>query len=230
MRDLSSDVNAPPTDQNKVQSADRAVHEWYRFVLSFPPHLVQTYLHRFRAGSFDTVLDPFCGTGTTLVECKKSGIPSVGIEPNPMARFASGVNRLVDQRRPAPAIRRNRRFVSKNGLGATGYWRMEQPSALHDSWRTPLPSPRPPCRAVKAAAEEFDQPAPPAQDVGALGSHTQARWSAGATMWASCSRQRARESHWQSEIRAGGRRRPSQTRRAGSRHLDRCHAHDRRRH
>ncbi len=37
------------------------------------------------------VLDPFCGTGTTLVECKKLGIPSVGIESNPMAAFASGI-------------------------------------------------------------------------------------------------------------------------------------------
>ena len=35
------------------------------------------------------MLDPFCGTGTTLVECKKLGIPSVGIERNPMAGFAS---------------------------------------------------------------------------------------------------------------------------------------------
>jgi hypothetical protein len=37
------------------------------------------------------VLDPFCGTGTTLVECKKQGIRSVGIEANPMACFASRV-------------------------------------------------------------------------------------------------------------------------------------------
>jgi hypothetical protein len=34
-------------------------------------------------------LDPFCGTGTTLVECKKPGIPSVGAEVNPIAHFAS---------------------------------------------------------------------------------------------------------------------------------------------
>ena len=38
-----------------------------------------------------TVLDPFCGTGTTLVECKKLGISSVGLESNPMGSFASSV-------------------------------------------------------------------------------------------------------------------------------------------
>ena len=89
--DIFSHANATANDQNKVRSEDRAVHDWYRFVLSFPPHLVQTYLQRFGGRPPETVLDPFCGTGTTLVECKKSGIPSVGIESNPMARFASGV-------------------------------------------------------------------------------------------------------------------------------------------
>jgi DNA modification methylase len=79
------------TDRNQVRSEDRAVHDWYRFVLSFPPHLVQDYLRRFDVSALDTVLDPFCGTGTTLVECKKSGVPSVGIESNPMATFATEV-------------------------------------------------------------------------------------------------------------------------------------------
>ena len=36
-----------------------------------------------------TVLDPFCGTGTTIVEAKKLEIASVGIEANSMAHFAS---------------------------------------------------------------------------------------------------------------------------------------------
>jgi hypothetical protein len=36
-------------------------------------------------------LDPFCGTGTTLVECKKRGIASIGVEANPLAHFASHV-------------------------------------------------------------------------------------------------------------------------------------------
>ena len=82
---------APRTDRNKVRAEDRSVHEWYRFVLSFPPHLVSDYLERFGINPSHTMLDPFCGTGTTLVECKKRGIESVGIESNPMAHFASAV-------------------------------------------------------------------------------------------------------------------------------------------
>jgi hypothetical protein len=76
---------------NKLYPADRAVHDWYRFVLSFPPHLVRDYLGRFGIRSDQQVLDPFCGMGTTIVECKKLGIPVVGVEANPMAHFASQV-------------------------------------------------------------------------------------------------------------------------------------------
>ncbi len=86
---------APPrpsaAENNRMRAADRPVHDWYRFVLSYPPHLVREYLRRFDATRDTTVLDPFCGTGTTLVECKKLGIGSVGIEPNPIASFASEV-------------------------------------------------------------------------------------------------------------------------------------------
>lgn len=76
---------------NQLRHEDRVAHDWYRFVLSFPPHLVQVYLQQFGVNRNNRVLDPFCGTGTTLVECKKLGIPSVGVEANLMAHFASQV-------------------------------------------------------------------------------------------------------------------------------------------
>ncbi len=74
---------------NKVRVEDLAAHDWYRFVLSFPPHLVRKYLEKFGVEEGHRVLDPFCGTGTTLVECKKLGVESVGVEAHPMTHFAS---------------------------------------------------------------------------------------------------------------------------------------------
>ena len=81
----------PNATRNRLRPDDRAVHDWYRFVLSFPPHLVRDYACRFGLGAGQVVLDPFCGTGTTLVECKKRGLATVGVESNPMAHFASAV-------------------------------------------------------------------------------------------------------------------------------------------
>ncbi len=89
---------------NMLRAEDAAVHDWYRFVLSFPPHLVAEYLGRFDIASDSVVLDPFCGTGTTLVEAKKRSVSSVGLEAMPMTAFAAATKvdwtcdpeRLVD--------------------------------------------------------------------------------------------------------------------------------------
>lgn len=59
--------------------------------MSFPPHLVRHYVEKFGVGRGQLILDPFCGTGTTLVEAKKLGIVSVGVEANAMAHFAASV-------------------------------------------------------------------------------------------------------------------------------------------
>jgi hypothetical protein len=88
--DLSS-AGTAIKQENRLQLIDRAAHDWFRFVLSFPPHLVQEYLNKFGAKPGHRVLDPFCGTGTTLVECKKQGFSSFGVDSNPMAWFASSV-------------------------------------------------------------------------------------------------------------------------------------------
>lgn len=75
--------------ENRLRQEDSSIHDWYRFVLSFPPHLVQQYLKDFGVNNSSLILDPFCGTGTTNVECKKNGIPSWGIEASPITHFAS---------------------------------------------------------------------------------------------------------------------------------------------
>ena len=76
---------------NKLDPQDRAFHDWYRFVLSFPPHLVRTYIEKFGLSKNNVVLDPFCGTGTTLIEAKLAGVTAIGLEGNPFPYFASSV-------------------------------------------------------------------------------------------------------------------------------------------
>lgn len=74
---------------NKPFPNDKPIHDWYRFVLSFPPHLVREYISKFNLNNDSLLLDPFCGTGTTLIEAKLNGIQSIGIEGNPIAHFVT---------------------------------------------------------------------------------------------------------------------------------------------
>lgn len=85
-------AESPITNRsNGLAPQDRPFHEWYRFILSFPPHLVRDYLQLFNLNDDALLLDPFCGTGTTLIEAKWRQISAVGIEANPFAHFASTV-------------------------------------------------------------------------------------------------------------------------------------------
>ncbi len=101
---------------NKLLPQDRPAHDWYRFVLSFPPHLVREYVQRFGLKGTNRILDPFCGTGTTIVECKKLGIPSVGIESNHMALFATQVK--VDWGPDPDGLIRHTREVAEAAFAA----------------------------------------------------------------------------------------------------------------
>ncbi len=87
-RDKSDAINS---QSNKLDPRDRGFHDWYRFVLSFPPHLVRKYIQEFELDHRHTLLDPFCGTGTTLVEAKLNMIGAIGLEANPFPHFAGSV-------------------------------------------------------------------------------------------------------------------------------------------
>lgn len=44
------------SNENRVKDIDSPVHDWYRFVLSFPPHLVREYIKKFSICKEDVVL------------------------------------------------------------------------------------------------------------------------------------------------------------------------------
>ena len=76
---------------NKMQSKDAPIHNWYQFILGYPPHLVRYYIKKFGVDKQDIILDPFCGTGTTPVEALLNGISCYGVEANPISVFVCKV-------------------------------------------------------------------------------------------------------------------------------------------
>jgi hypothetical protein len=131
-------------EQNKLYSEDTSIHDWYRFVLSFPPHLVRNYLDEFGIKNGDTVLDPFCGTGTTLIECKKRNIFSIGIEANPVAHLAMQAKtnweiNLDDFRTAIDTIANRTEISIKNHAGTLLILPAEKEKLLIKNSISPLP-------------------------------------------------------------------------------------------
>ncbi len=81
----SEDLREPLIDtyNGKASSANSfPFHNWYNFVLGYSPKFPRYMLERESISSADLVVDPFMGSGTTLVTCKTSGIPSKGVDAN----------------------------------------------------------------------------------------------------------------------------------------------------
>lgn len=67
------------------------IHNWFNFILGFSDKLVSGLMERLDIKKGQRVFDPFCGTGTTLVESMKRGISSIGLDASPFSCFVSRV-------------------------------------------------------------------------------------------------------------------------------------------
>tara|TARA_Y100000590_G_scaffold51531_1_gene54141 strand:- start:2986 stop:4221 length:1236 start_codon:yes stop_codon:yes gene_type:complete len=67
----------------------KPIHSWYSYVEGFSWDFVQNKLNEFKIKKDQIVLDPFSGSGTTLVEASVSGVKSIGYEINPFLTFVS---------------------------------------------------------------------------------------------------------------------------------------------
>lgn len=72
-------------------SRNQPIYDWYVMPEAFSAPLVQEAICEFGVREGGTVLDPFCGTGTTLVASRLAGRNAVGVEVNPFLAFASRV-------------------------------------------------------------------------------------------------------------------------------------------
>lgn len=86
------DIPIIDTQSGKASSANNfPFHNWYNFVLGYTPQFPEYMLNREDIGKDDFVVDPFMGSGTTLVSCKYLGIPSSGVDANDFMAYAGAI-------------------------------------------------------------------------------------------------------------------------------------------
>jgi hypothetical protein len=116
----------------------KPLHRWYNYKEGYSHRLVAKVLKRYPTpAKYPSVLDPFCGAGTTLLVAQFDKRSAVGVELNPFAAFLSKVktswhkidpekleivlNKVLDDTTPAPSslpalstFRKNRYFPNGN--------------------------------------------------------------------------------------------------------------------
>ncbi len=65
-------------------------HNFHPFAAKFIPQIPRLLIEKY-SGPSETILDPFCGSGTTLVEAKLLNRNSIGVDINGIAAFMSRV-------------------------------------------------------------------------------------------------------------------------------------------
>lgn len=79
---------------NQIQSISdlnqlNVVHQWYDYLEDFPFSLLEESIQKYDLKRGKLVLDPFCGSGTTLVSSNFFGLNAIGIDANPLMCFVS---------------------------------------------------------------------------------------------------------------------------------------------
>jgi hypothetical protein len=63
------------------------VHSWFQYTQGFSPQIVDYYLDRWGSKKSDIFLDPFVGSGTSLLQCQSRGVKSHGWDISPLSIF-----------------------------------------------------------------------------------------------------------------------------------------------
>lgn len=72
-------------DERERQATRYSAHGLHEYKGKFNPQVVRAIGNMLGLGEKATVLDPFCGSGTTLLECAHAGWSAIGVDRNPLA-------------------------------------------------------------------------------------------------------------------------------------------------
>ena len=146
-----------------VLNRNTPMFDWYLMPEAYSAPLIYDAVEEFGVPVGGTVLDPFCGTGTSLLAARLIGRNGVGIEVNPFLCFASRlknrhdfsaallnveIERLIEAARPAVESAEKEAYTLQNSLPAMP--RLERWIARRVALKVV---------ALKAAIEENTSPA-----------------------------------------------------------------------
>lgn len=87
-------VNYPKTNSatykslvNYASDLDLPIQRWYRYKEGYSIKLVDQILAKYNVKQGDLIVDPFCGSGSTLLQAKINKCNSIGFEINPFSAF-----------------------------------------------------------------------------------------------------------------------------------------------
>lgn len=86
--------NAARLGKNR-QATRYSVHGLHEYKGKFNPQIARAILNIFDVRASQRVLDPFCGSGTTLVECAHRGSMGFGMDLNPFAVYIANAKLLA---------------------------------------------------------------------------------------------------------------------------------------
>lgn len=103
----------------KRQTTRYSVHGLHEYKGKFNPQIVNAIFNVCNAKAGDKILDPFCGSGTSLAEALHSGYNATGVDINPLAVFISNA-KLTAFSIPAAELKQvfnevYMKWVGKNG-------------------------------------------------------------------------------------------------------------------
>lgn len=75
----------------KNRGLTKLTHKFHRYPGKFIPHVPRWAINKYLGNKNGRVLDPFCGSGTTLVEANLLGKNAIGIDIDPIAQLVSKV-------------------------------------------------------------------------------------------------------------------------------------------
>ena len=83
LREFVSPVSPSLTFSTFADNMKLPVHRWFRFSAGFSAQWVEAVITKAKEIGNVTVLDPFAGSGTTLLAAEKMGVKSYGVEAHP---------------------------------------------------------------------------------------------------------------------------------------------------